>query len=118
MKNFIAVFIGSETGKKRKKWDALDKKTLKAREQAGMQAWHEWAHKHQKSIVDMGSPLGATKQVDASGISNITNLLCAYTLVKAKSHAEAAKLFIDHPHFSIFPGDSVEVVECHPIPGM
>jgi hypothetical protein len=30
----------------------------------------------------------------------------------------AAKLFEGHPHFTIFPGDGVEVMECLPIPGM
>ncbi len=118
MKKFIAVFIGSQSGKKIKKWDALDKKTRAAREQAGMQAWHEWVQNHKKSIVELGSPLGDTKQIDASGISKITNLLCAYTVVQAKSHAEAAKLFKDHPHFTIFPGESIEVMECLSIPGM
>ena len=28
-----------------------------------------------------------------------------------------AKLFEKHPHFTIFPGDSVEIMECLPIPG-
>jgi len=27
-------------------------------------------------------------------------------------------LFIDHPHFSIFPGQSVEIMECLPLPKM
>jgi len=26
------------------------------------------------------------------------------------------RLFIDHPHFSIFPGEGVEVVEIMPVP--
>jgi hypothetical protein len=29
----------------------------------------------------------------------------------------AAKLFEGHPHFTIFPGDGVEVMEVLPIPG-
>lgn len=28
-----------------------------------------------------------------------------------------AKLFEGHPHFSIFPGEAVEVMECLPVPG-
>jgi len=39
-------------------------------------------------------------------------------VVKAKSQQDAAKLFLKHPHFMIFPGDRVEVMECLPIPGM
>jgi hypothetical protein len=26
-------------------------------------------------------------------------------------------LFLKHPHFSIFPGDSIEIMEVLPIPG-
>jgi hypothetical protein len=40
----------------------------------------------------------------------------ACTVVRAASHEDAAKLFEDHPHFTIFPGDGVEVMECLPIP--
>ncbi len=38
-------------------------------------------------------------------------------LDEAESHEAAAKLFLSHPHFSIFPGDSIEIMECLPIPG-
>ena len=34
--------------------------------------------------------------------------------VKAKSQKDAAKLFRNHAHFMIFPGDRVEVMECLP----
>jgi len=37
--------------------------------------------------------------------------------VQADSQVAAAKLFENHPHFTIFPGDSVEVMECLQIPG-
>jgi len=46
------------------------------------------------------------------------NELGAWTVVKAKSQQDAAKLFRNHPHFIIFPGDRVEVMERLPIPGM
>ena len=35
----------------------------------------------------------------------------------ADSHEAAAKLFEMHPHFSIFPGESVEIMPILPIPG-
>jgi ribosomal protein S17 len=38
--------------------------------------------------------------------------------VRAESYDEAAKMFLEHPHFMIFPGDAVEVMECLPIPKM
>ena len=43
--------------------------------------------------------------------------MAAYTVVQAESHEAAAKLFLNHPHFTIFPGDGVEIMECLPIPG-
>ncbi len=118
MKKYLAVFLGSESGENTRKWEALDEKTRSEREQAGMKAWGEWVQKNQKAIVEMGAPLGTTKRIDARGISDVTNELTAYTVVQANSHDEAAKLFVGHPHFTIFPGDSVEVMECLPIPGM
>ena len=77
-----------------------------------------WVKTHSKAILDMGSPLGTTKLVNSAGISQGKNNLTAYTIVEADSHDEAAKLFLDHPHFTIFPGQSVEVLECLPIPKM
>jgi len=26
-------------------------------------------------------------------------------------------MFVGHPHFTIFPGEAVEIMECLPIPG-
>ena len=74
--------------------------------------------KHQKAIVVDGSPLGKTKRVSASGIADIRNDLAGYVVVQAQSHEAAAKLFENHPHFTISPGDAIEVMECLPIPGM
>jgi hypothetical protein len=37
-------------------------------------------------------------------------------IVEAESHEAAAALFSEHPHFAVFPGDSVEIMECLPIP--
>jgi hypothetical protein len=37
-------------------------------------------------------------------------------IVEAESHEAAARLFENHPHFAIFPGDSVEIMEFVPIP--
>ena len=42
--------------------------------------------------------------------------MAAFSIVQAESHEAAAKLFLNHPHFTIFPGDGVEIMECLPIP--
>jgi hypothetical protein len=115
MKQFMAVYTGSQSS--RRKWDALSEAERAQREQAGMQAWHEWGARHQAAIVSNGGPLGKTKRVALDGIKDITNALAGYTIVRAESHEAAARMFENHPHFAIFPGESVEIMECLPIPG-
>jgi hypothetical protein len=116
MKKFCAVYLGTPAGME--KWKKLDDATRKQREQQGMKAWGDWVTKNQAAIVDNGAPLGKTKRIDASGIKDTSNALSAYTIVQAESHEAAAKLFVNHPHFTIFPGESIEIMECLPIPGM
>jgi hypothetical protein len=54
--------------------------------------------------------------VSERGIEDVSNPMSAYTVVRAESHDAAAKLFEKHPHFTIFPGDSVEIMPVLPIP--
>jgi hypothetical protein len=82
-----------------------------------MKAWMEWGTTHAAAIVVQGGPLGKTKHVSARGIADVRNNMSGFTVVKAESHEAAARLFEGHPHFSIFPGDSVEIMEVLPIPG-
>jgi hypothetical protein len=72
---------------------------------------------NQASVVVQGGPLGKTKRTDAQGVSNIKNSMVGYVVVQAESHEAAAKMFENHPHFTIFPGEAVEIMECLPIPG-
>lgn len=116
MNKFLAVFYGTEESLK--KWKQLDEATQKKREKQGMEAWRAWAEKNNKAIIDLGAPLGKTKRADLKGISNTKNELTAYTIVLAESHEAASELFLEHPHFTIFPGESIEIIECLPIPGM
>ena len=60
--------------------------------------------------------MGKTKKIGKDGVTDIRNRMSGFIIVQAESHEAAAKLFEGHPHFSIFPGDSVEVMECLPIP--
>jgi hypothetical protein len=114
MKTFMAVYTG--TAEKLAAFKNLDEKERARREEEGMKAWMTWGEKHAASIVDQGAPLGKTKRVSADGVSDVRNNLAAYTVVKAESYEEAAKMFVNHPHFTIFPGDAVEIMECLPIP--
>ena len=116
MKTFLAIYNGTPTSMA--KWNDLSEAEQAKRQQEGIAAWHAWVEKHKDVIVDIGAPLGTTKRVSVSGIVDVSNNLTGYTLVKAESHIAAAKLFENHPHFTIFPGDDVEVMECLPIPSI
>jgi hypothetical protein len=116
MKKFLAVFTGSPDAMAA--WQSLDESERRRRETDGMQAWKQWVEDRGASIVDHGAPLGKTKRVTAQGIADIRNNLAAYTVVQAESQEAAARMFQNHPHFSIFPGDGVEVMECLPLPEM
>jgi hypothetical protein len=117
MKRFLAIYIGTAAAPERARWNRLDEEKRKALQASGVKAWMEWGTVNSDAIVDQGSPLGKTKRASAQGISDIKNSMTGYVIVQAESHEAAAKLFENHPHFTIFPGDSVEIMECLPLPG-
>jgi hypothetical protein len=118
MKKFLAVYLGSPNSPSAARWNALSEAEQKKQQQAGITAWGNWVGANEKFIVENGGPLGKTKQINLEGVSDTKNQMTAYTIVEAEDHAAAAKMFLNHPHFTIFPGDSIEVMECLPIPGM
>jgi hypothetical protein len=117
MKNFLAIYIGSAPSRERADWDRLDEATRKERMSAGIKAWGNWMDAHKASIVATGTPLGKTKRASPQGITDTKNAMTGYVVVQAETHEEAARMFEKHPHFTMFPGDSVEIMECLPIPG-
>jgi hypothetical protein len=114
MKQFLAVYLGSPPAMS--SWNELSESERNSRTAEGVRAWHAWVDRYRDQIVIDGAPLGRTKSVSSSGVSDIRNAMTAFTVVRAESHEAAARLFERHPHFSIFPGESVEVMECLPIP--
>jgi hypothetical protein len=119
MKKFLAIYLGTTSALEKSGWNAMDEKSRKERQDAGIKAWGEWGQRVAQSgasIVDMGGPLGKTKRAAREGISDTKNSMTGYVIVEAESHEAAAKLFENHPHFTIFPGESVEIMECLPLP--
>ncbi|SDK66181.1 hypothetical protein [Microbulbifer yueqingensis] len=114
MKNYLAMYLG--TPGSMKGWEHLSEEQRQQRMQEGMAAWGDWMETHKDILVETGGPLGKTKCIDPTGISDTSNNMIGYVIIKAETHEAAAKLFERHPHFSIFPGDCVEVMECLPIP--
>ena len=116
MKRFMAVFTGNPTAFEDYRKRFASEEERNANDQKGMAAWFAWTEKHAGSIVEGGGPLGRTKRVTKDGIADVRNNLAAFTIVEAESQEAAAKMFVGHPHFTIFPGDGVEIMECLPIP--
>ncbi len=108
MSRFLAVYTGQPQG-----GPPPDEATI-AR---GMQAWGDWMARHAAHVVDTGGPLGKTKRITKDGIADVRNNLAGYIVVEAEDEAAAARMFEDHPHFAIFPGDGVDVMPVMPIPG-
>jgi hypothetical protein len=117
MNHYLAVFTGTPDINTASGWDALSEPERNARVQAGLQAWGAWMTTHAAQVVVPGNPIGKTLRVDPNGVSATQNNICGYVVVKAESHEAAAKLFENHPHFSIFPGEAVEVMVCLTMPG-
>ena len=117
MKKFLAIYRGDSKSERRIEWDNLPKEEQQQKIQQGMQAWGKWMQDNSASIVVSGGPLGKTLVIDSKGINPTKNKDSGYVIVEATSHEEAAKKFLEHPHFSIFPGENIELMECLPIPG-
>lgn len=114
MKTYLAVYTGSPAALA--SWDKLADAERKAREAQGIAAWKQWAQENAAAIVTMGGPLGRTRQVTPRGLADVRNNLAAFTIVRAESQEAAARLFLQHPHFTIFPGEAVEIMEILEIP--
>jgi hypothetical protein len=114
MKRYLAVFTGTPAAMAR--WDTLTESERRQKQVQGVAAWKTWAVDNAAAIVEMGGPLGHTKLVSGGGISDIRNNLAGFTIVQAESQEAAARLFVNHPHFTIFPGEGVEVMEVLPVP--
>jgi hypothetical protein len=114
----MAVFIGIADSADKGAWSKLDAAVRAEIQARGMAAWGDWMAKNSGNIVDAGAPLGKTKRASSDGLSDTSNTLTAYIIVEADFHQDAIQMFDQHPHFSIFPGDSIEVMEILPMPGM
>ena len=115
--SYLAVFVGSKSNAKMAAWNALSETERKAKGKEGIAAWKAWVEKHQTALAAAGGPLGKTRRVGTDGIADVSNEMGAFAVVRAESHEAAARMFENHPHFAIFPGEAVEVMPVLPIPG-
>src|SRR4051794_23478635 len=79
-------------------------KATPEQQKAGVDAWLAWAKKAEKSLVDLGQPLGNAQAVaKGGGTSKGTTIVAGYSVMQAESVADLSKVLADHPHF-MMPG--------------
>lgn len=106
MKKFLVLYMAPPA-----EFQRMMETTTPEQQKKGMQEWERWIQAHQSSLVDPGMPVGKTKRVSAEGVEDVRNEVGGYSVIQARTHDEAAKLFAEnHPHFSI-PDAYVEVME-------
>lgn len=79
-------------------------------DRAGMQTWNEWVNRNAAAIVATDIMVGKTRRVTKSGIVVAQNQIAGFLIVEAADITAAAKLFQDHPHITIFPGDGIDIM--------
>jgi hypothetical protein len=109
MSKFFVLFeIPAATADEWRKTTSPEK--MKAQSDELTAAWSKWMAQHRGAFVEMGAPLGRTKRVTATHVSDARNDLSYYAIIEADSHADAAALFADHPHLRI-PDSYIEVLQ-------
>ncbi|ODT50170.1 hypothetical protein [Devosia sp. 63-57] len=76
----------------------------------GLPKWEAWEQRNAQALVNRGGMVGKTLRVSKAGIAPASNDFCGYVVVEAETIEAAADLFRDHPHFSVFPGDTVDLM--------
>lgn len=107
---YLAVFTSNKTSPRWQAWYEMSDEERRAKDEKGLAALKAWDEAHKDAIVYEGGPLGPTKRTSPDGVADVVNELTVFIVVRAPSHEAAAKLFEGHPHFTIFPCDSVDVM--------
>ncbi|WCL55212.1 hypothetical protein [Gimibacter soli] len=108
MPRFLAVYMMKAENVAR--FRELPKAEQDAIDNAGLPAWTAWEEKNAAALIDRGGMVGKTTRVTRDGIGPASNDFCGYMIVEAATAEAAARLFADHPHFTIFPGDGVDIM--------
>lgn len=108
MPRFLAVYTMKPEDLAR--FRGLPKSEQDAVDAQGLQQWAAWEEKNAASFPDRGGMVGRTTRVTKDGIAAATNPFCGYIIVEAATIEAAARLFENHPHFAVFPGDGVDIM--------
>jgi hypothetical protein len=108
MPRFLAVYtmkpedVASFRNLSKAEQDAIDA--------TGVEQWAAWEERNAASILDRGGMVGKTTRITKDGIGAAVNSICGYLVVEAETADAAARLFHDHPHFAVFPGDGIDIM--------
>ncbi len=108
MPRFLAVYTMKPEDLAR--FRSLPKSEQDAIDAIGLKQWVDWEARNVASFAERGGMVGKTKRVTKNGIADAVNPVCGYIVVEAESIEAAARLFENHPHFSVFPGDGVDIM--------
>lgn len=109
MPHFLAVYTLQPEDIAR--FRAMPKSEQDAADEVGLKQWAEWEERNAAHLPDLGGMVGKTRRVtrDKEVVDSV-NPFCGFVIVEAETIDEAANLFRDHPHISVFPGDGVDVM--------
>jgi hypothetical protein len=111
MKKFLVLYL-SETSAAEMMANATPEQA-----KAGMEAWMQWSNRAGSAIVDLGMPLGNPTQIAASSSGASKSKVSGYSIVQADSMDAARKVLNGHPH-TMMPGNTIDLLEFLPMPGM
>ncbi|WP_160857209.1 hypothetical protein [Shinella kummerowiae] len=89
---------------------SLPKAEQDAIDAIGVKQWAAWEERNAASILDRGGMVGKTTRITKDGVTKAVNPFCGYLVVEAETADAAARLFHDHPHITVFPGDGVDIM--------
>ena len=108
MPRFLAVYTIKPENVVR--FRSLPKSEQDATDAVGLKEWADWEERNAASFLDRGGMVGKTVRVTRDGIAKAVNDFCGYIVVEADTIDAAARLFENHPHFAVFPGDGVDIM--------
>src|SRR5262249_23107785 len=84
---------------------------------AGMDAWMQWAARASGAIVDLGSPTAEPFIVGTPPGAQAAGHVGGFSVLQADGANALRAVLEGHPHLMV-PGNSIEVHEFLPMPGM
>ena len=108
MPHFLAVFNMQPEALAR--FRAMPKADQDAVDAVGLPQWEAWDKRNAAFIANQGGMVGKTTRATKDGIAPASNTICGYLIIEAETAEAAAHLFQDHPHLTVFPGESVDIM--------